>query len=267
MNNFSRPAPSNFHSLVDWLVLSGVSFEVGNQSYYEASTALKAELSADIPAPQAGETIRSANTISKAKTAVPASAGIIIPEFNSLEELNSFYKNFRDLGLCRMASCVIGQGNPAPQIMVIADAPEDQEDRSGVAFSGLSNQMIVKALGFSGIDQDNIYYTYLSKWRPPGKRLLTPQETEICTQLLYKEISLLRPKAILSLGESTVKAIWPDSLMNGNKIPFINSYKNHTLDYEMPFMASQKSEFLVKNALMKKSFWFSLLDFAATIRT
>ena len=265
MNNFYRSAPSNFHSFVDWFALSGVSFEVGEITAYEAGMALRAEKEARIAGPEAIDT-----PVQKPKTAAskPATANISLPEFTSIDELNAFSKAFRDLGLCKTASsCVVGIGSLTPQLMVITDTPEDQEDRSGLAFSGLSNQMIQKALGFAGLEHANIYYTYLSKWRPPGKRALTPQEAELCAALLKQEIRLLRPQAILSLGESTLRAISPDSLTGGRKIPFINTNENQILDYKMPFFASQKSEFLVKNTLMKKNFWFSLLEFAATIRT
>lgn len=263
MNNFSAPVSSNFHSLVDWFALSGVTYEVAERTAFETTQQLRneklAEILSETPAAQP------AKPLTKAPAPVKTMA---MPEFNNLEELNNFFKTFRDLGLCKTASSsVIGVGSLTPRLMVITDSPEDQEDRSGLAFSGSSNQMIRKALGHAGIDESDIYYTYLSKWRTPGKRALTPQEVDVCHALLQQEIKLLRPAAILTLGESTLKALWPDSLTNGNKIPFINSYTNQHLNSETPFFASQKSEFLVKNALTKKTFWFGLLEFAGTIRT
>lgn len=269
MNHFSPAAfsatPASFHSLVDWLVLSGISYEVGEDTAYEALSRQMARQQQESSLAQPAASVRPAAAASKAPA---ASLNLNLPEFASIEELNAFLLSYKELGLTKTASsCVLGQGNPAPKLLVITDMPEDQEDRSGQAFSSLSNQMIRKALGFAGFEAESLYFTYLSKWRPPGKRALSPPEVTICGRLLEQEIKLLRPKAILALGESTLRVIWPDSARHPIKPPFVNNISYHGLNYETPFFASQKSEFLVKNAVLKKSFWFSLLDLAATIRT
>ena len=270
MNNFSpatpSPTPSLRYSLVDWLVLGGVLFETGEETAFEAHNRV-------IAAQMARTTTVSEETLPVQTLAKPATKATdlpipALPEFQSLPELNEYCRTFKEMGICRTASgCVLGLGPLSPRVMVITDMPEDQEDRSGIAFSSPANQMIRKALGLAGFAETDHYVTCLSKWRPPGKRTLTPQETALCAALLKQEIRLVRPAAILTLGESTIRAMLPDSLTGGLKPPFINIVENHIVDYRLPFMASQKGEFLVKNMAMKKNFWFSLLDFAATTRT
>jgi uracil-DNA glycosylase len=252
----------HIHSLTDWMVLSGIAIEVGEKSFYQVQQEKTEALSLDdIPAP--------ASSAPRSKALSPSSVpSLSIPEFNSLEELNTFCKNWKEFGLVKTASkTVIGQGSLAPSLLVIGDMPEDHEDRTGTPFSSPANEQIKKALQFAGIATDSIYFTYLSKWRPPGKRNLTAYEQDQCGTILRQEMRLLHPKAILLLGESTLKAVFSDSDQPPIKSPTIKYNINHILNYELPVMASQKGEFLVKNPLMKKNFWFSLLEVAAIIRT
>ena len=191
-----------------------------------------------------------------------------IPTFNTIEALNNFCSTWKELGLTKTASkAVLGSGKTsAPALMVICDIPDDSEDRQGIAFSSPTARLVRQALMLAGMAEKNIYFTYLSKWRTPAKRPLTPLERDICNQILNQEIALVAPKLILTLGESTVKTLNPEFAQNLGKGLADTSYTNQLLKNKIPLKAFHKGEFLVKNPLIKKSFWFGLLDLADTIR-
>lgn len=268
-NNNSSISPTKalyVHSIMDWLVLSGISMEVAEVSTFQQSVNQTEEVLEALPNSTAMESTKP-NTAKQSVAQPVLQNHYTIPVFQSLDELNEFAKSFKEFGLSKTASsCVLGRGSLNPDLLVIGDMPEDQEDRSGIAFSASINEMLHKALHFAGIPADTVYFTYLTKWRPPGKRALNPSELDVCSNLLHQEIKLLRPKAILALTESSLKAVSPDSWASGAKMPFIKNDNNHVLGYELPLLASQKCEFLVKNSLMKKNFWLSLLNLALTIR-
>lgn len=250
------------YSLVHWLNLAGVSIEVGNQpAVYQMP-----------PIPDFDQPVAVSSVQPAGSAAAPRSAPqvkIEINKFNSLEELNNFCASWKNIGLAKTASrAVAGQGKQLqPRLMVIGDIPDDAEDRSGEAFSGTTSHMVKQALTFAGIPQAEIYYTYLSKWRTPAKRNLTPPERDICAQILLQEVGFVRPDLILALGDAVHRVILGDSAPSATKLPSINSFLNQSDNKKITVLASQKPEVLVKNPLMKKSFWFGLIDLARSNRT
>lgn len=265
MNNHIR-------SLTDWLVLSGVSIEIGNQpaSY---KIVMPDVLQASEPAAPALVRDASFQTAPAAKALgsalKPVQATLQIDKFNSLDELNNFCKDWKGMGLTKTASrAVLGHGKTLhPALMIICDIPDDSEDRLGDAFSSPANRMVRQALSYAGFAEDQLYFTYLSKWRTPAKRALTAGERDVCAQILAQEVGFVAPSLILTLGESTIRGLVPDFAQNIGRSFAKNEYINQYLNKKLPLYASQKGEFLIKNALMKKNFWLCLLELAASLRT
>ncbi|MDB5478316.1 MAG: Uracil-DNA glycosylase, family 4 [Alphaproteobacteria bacterium] len=251
------------HSLIDWLVTSGVSADTAEE--VAASHLLKP------PQPEAREPVQESSGSAAPVTNPVALARPDIAVFDDLAGLNAFCTSWKEMGLAKMAGRSVlgigmGTGGKMPALMVIGDTPDDIEDRNGTAFSSPANAVIRQAILQAGFPAEDVYFTYLSKWRPAGRRALTPYEVETCAQILAQEIGFIRPKAILALGESVTMALKGDSATGSMKIYAVNKYKNQYLKYDSAIMSSQKGEFLVKNPAMKKSFWFSLLELAATTR-
>jgi uracil-DNA glycosylase family 4 len=260
----NSPAPHQnaaLYSLVDWLVLSGISAETGEISAYEALQKRQAERNVAVEKPAETEKPSAAPKKSLQQKHE-------IPVFNSIEELNKFCTTWKDFNLAKTASrCVTGNGDISPLLYIVTDMPEDEEDRNGEAFTSPANQIIRKALSFTDIPADRIYFSYLSKWRTPGKRALTPYEMEACANLLQQEIRLLAPGFVLTLGESARETVLNgDSVNELGKISYGKIYKKQMFSKEMTILPCQKAEFLVKNNLMKKNFWFGLLELANLIR-
>jgi uracil-DNA glycosylase len=95
---------------------------------------------------------------------------------------------------------VFGEGNPDAQLMIVGEAPGEDEDLSGRPFVGRAGQLLDKILETVSIHRDDIYITNIVKYRPPGNRNHTPQETLISEPLLLEQIRLIRPQVIATLG-------------------------------------------------------------------
>lgn len=95
---------------------------------------------------------------------------------------------------------VFGEGNPDAQLMLIGEAPGEDEDLSGRPFVGRAGQLLDKILASVGLARETLYITNIVKYRPPGNRNPTPQEIAASEPLLLEQIKLVRPQIIATLG-------------------------------------------------------------------
>ncbi len=103
---------------------------------------------------------------------------------------------------------VLGHGNPNAHLMIIGEAPGQEEDRQGVPFVGRSGLLLSQALEKEGINRKSVFITNVVKCRPPNNRTPTPQEIQSYTDLLLRsEIKIVRPQAILLLGAVALQAV------------------------------------------------------------
>jgi len=128
----------------------------------------------------------------------------------------SFRRLLRDSGCTRCAlseertTIVVDRGNPDPGIVVIGEGPGEEEDRKGKAFVGRSGRLLDRLLVRAGIDSNrDLLITNVVKCRPPKNRAPRPGEAEACLPFLRKQISLVRPHAILLLGATAVRHLLP----------------------------------------------------------
>ncbi len=114
---------------------------------------------------------------------------------------------------------VFSGGVPNYKIMLIGEAPGEQEDLEGNPFVGRSGKLLDKILlcvGFSR--QTNIYICNTIKCRPPNNRNPLPEEKEACKKYLDSQINLLKPKIILLCGSVAVASILPNNKLGITKI-------------------------------------------------
>lgn len=119
----------------------------------------------------------------------------------TLEQLEQAAKAQKPGGLEALSdNLVFGEGNPDAQLMLVGEAPGEDEDLSGRPFVGRAGQLLDKILETVGLHRDDIYITNIVKYRPPGNRNPTPQETSASEPLLLEQIKLIRPQVIGTLG-------------------------------------------------------------------
>lgn len=102
---------------------------------------------------------------------------------------------------------VMGRGNHQTDIMLIAEAPGEQEDRQGIPFVGRSGEILDRLLKDCGLSREEIYITNIVKCHPPGNRDPEEEEKEACFPHLKYETFLLKPRIIVCLGRVAAQRI------------------------------------------------------------
>lgn len=95
---------------------------------------------------------------------------------------------------------VFGEGPEDADLMIIGEAPGEEEDRSGRPFVGRAGQLLDRILESVGMHRDEVYITNLVKRRPPGNRNPRPEETQASADILLQQIRIVKPKIIATLG-------------------------------------------------------------------
>ena len=112
---------------------------------------------------------------------------------------------------CRLAEgrtqVVFGAGNPHAELMFVGEAPGFHEDKQGVPFVGQAGKLLDGLLAGVGLDRDDVYIANVLKCRPPGNRDPQADEIESCEPHLFRQIELIEPKVIATLGNFATKLL------------------------------------------------------------
>ena len=131
-----------------------------------------------------------------------------LSEIKSLEELKSFIENYDKCELKNTSrSTVFCDGNSKSKIMLIGEAPGNQEDIEGKPFVGKSGKLLDKILDFINITRKNCYIINIIPWRPPGNRNPTTKEIRQCLPFVKKHIELVKPDILVLVGSISAKSI------------------------------------------------------------
>ena len=126
----------------------------------------------------------------------------------SLEELRALLENFDGCALKHTATrLVFADGNPQARIMFVGEAPGRDEDIEGLPFVGRSGKLLDLMIGAIGLDRTNAYIANVIPWRPPGNRTPTPQETQICLPFIQRQIELVNPDVLVTLGNPSTQTL------------------------------------------------------------
>lgn len=102
---------------------------------------------------------------------------------------------------------VFGTGNPESNLMLVGEAPGEDEDKQGKPFVGRAGQLLDKMLKAIDFHRSEIYITNIIKCRPPGNRNPNLEEIESCLPILLKQIRLIQPKIIVTLGRIAAQTL------------------------------------------------------------
>jgi uracil-DNA glycosylase len=121
---------------------------------------------------------------------------------NTLDELYKICLDSDELKTdLENTNMVFGTGNPNADLMIIGEAPGEQEDKEGEPFVGRAGQLLTKILGAIKFKRSDVYITNILKHRPPDNRDPLPEERERSLSCLYRQIEIISPKLILCLGK------------------------------------------------------------------
>jgi uracil-DNA glycosylase len=112
---------------------------------------------------------------------------------------------------CRLSEgrtqVVFGSGNPDADLMFVGEAPGFHEDQQGIPFVGQAGKLLEKLLASIGLARSDVYIANVLKCRPPGNRDPQPDEIEACESHLFRQISLIEPKIVATLGNFATKLL------------------------------------------------------------
>jgi uracil-DNA glycosylase len=117
----------------------------------------------------------------------------------TLEEIRTEVGSCSDL--CKHCTNVVfGEGNPKAGLMFVGEAPGADEDATGRPFVGAAGRLLDKIIEAIGMKREDVYITNVVKCRPPNNRKPTTEEIESCEPFLFREIDVIKPKMIVTLG-------------------------------------------------------------------
>ncbi|MBS4027267.1 MAG: uracil-DNA glycosylase [Ignavibacteriales bacterium] len=168
----------------------------------------------------------------------------------TLDELNSLICNCLKcpLGTTR-TKFVFGVGNPNADVMFVGEAPGADEDAQGEPFVGRAGQLLNKILESIQLKREDVYICNILKCRPPNNRDPQPSEVEQCIPYLWKQIDIVQPKVIMSLGRIAAQMLLKttDSL---------TKMREQTLQYRgIPLLVTFHPAALLRNPNWKRPAW------------
>ncbi len=104
---------------------------------------------------------------------------------------------------------VPGEGDPHAEIMLVGEAPSLYDDRRGTPFSGPSGAFLDELLALVGLSRSSVYLTNVVKHRVPETRELLPAEIAACADYLTRQIAVVNPKVIVTLGRAATAHFFP----------------------------------------------------------
>lgn len=210
-------APDQLLAALDWYRAVGVDFAVGEEPVDRfAASAVPSRARV---APQAS--IVSAPTTPAA--APPPAAALSLPAdpaettalaagARTLDELRALMDAYEGCTLKKRATqLVFADGNPDAEIMLVGEGPGEQEDLQGKPFVGRAGQLLDRMLAAIGLDRTKVYIANMVPWRPPGNRDPSPEEMALCTPFLLRQVELVAPRVLVTLGNVPTKSLFQTS--------------------------------------------------------
>lgn len=119
-----------------------------------------------------------------------------------LAELNQkWVRGCRQCGLhAGRKQTVFGVGNPRPELVFVGEGPGADEDAQGEPFVGRAGQLLTRMIAAMTLTREQVFICNVVKCRPPGNRTPVEDEMAACAPFLYRQLAILRPKIIVTLG-------------------------------------------------------------------
>jgi uracil-DNA glycosylase len=131
------------------------------------------------------------------------------------EQLKAVWEQARTCTRCpQLASTrttvVFGSGNADADLMFVGEAPGANEDKQGLPFVGQAGKLLDKLLGEIGMERGDVWVCNVLKCRPPGNRDPQPVEIENCQDYLLRQVELIEPRVVCTLGNFSTKLLRGD---------------------------------------------------------
>jgi len=154
---------------------------------------------------------------------------------------------------CRLAGTrtqvVYGVGNPNADLMFVGEAPGRDEDLKGEPFVGRAGQLLTDIIKAMKLTRDDVYIANVIKCRPPENRNPEPDELEACRPFIRRQIELIKPRVIVTLGKFALQSLLEKSYS-------ITAVRGQWLEYDgIKVMPTFHPAYLLRTPAAKKEVW------------
>jgi uracil-DNA glycosylase len=144
---------------------------------------------------------------------------------------------------------VYGVGNPNADLMFIGEAPGRDEDLKGEPFVGRAGQLLTDIIKAMKLTRDDVYIANVIKCRPPENRNPEPDELEACRPFIRRQIELIKPRVIVTLGKFALQSLLEKSYS-------ITAVRGQWLEYDgIKVMPTFHPAYLLRTPAAKKEVW------------
>lgn len=184
---------------------------------------------------------------------------------STLAELAAAQESFDGIELKKGArNFCFADGNPAARVMVIGEAPGEEEDQQGRPFVGRAGQMLDRMFAAIGLSREAVdaekalYITNVLTWRPPGNRRPEPAEIAVMLPFLRRHVELAQPQVLVLMGNTPCMAALDRS-------GILKLRGTWTQAFGLPALPMTHPSYLLRTPLAKREAWADLLTLAARL--
>jgi uracil-DNA glycosylase len=168
-------------------------------------------------------------------------------------DLDALRLETHDCRACRLAgtrtNVVFGTGSPTADVMFIGEAPGHDEDLKGEPFVGRAGQLLTDIIKAMQLTRDDVYIANVIKCRPPENRNPEPDELDQCRPFLRRQVALIQPRVIVTLGKFGLQSLTEKSYA-------ISAVRGQWLDYQgIKVMPTYHPAYLLRTPSAKKDVW------------
>ncbi|WP_456393142.1 uracil-DNA glycosylase [Nitratifractor sp.] len=182
------------------------------------------------------------------------------------DDLESLRQMVEKCHLCDLSKSrhkvVFGEGNPRADLMFVGEGPGATEDSTGRPFVGRAGELLSKMIeNVLFLKREEVYIANIVKCRPPGNRVPTPTEAFTCRPYLLKQIELIAPKIIMTLGATAYR------YLSNDETP-ISRVRGHIVRTEKYLIVPTfHPSYLLRNPSAKKQAWEDLIKVKELLET
>ncbi|MTH34745.1 uracil-DNA glycosylase [Paracoccus limosus] len=214
-----------------------------------------------------------APAITAAPVAAPADAAVdqvalaetLAARAGTLAELAQVQEGFDGLDLKKGArNFCFADGRPGARVMIIGEAPGEEEDQQGRPFVGRAGQLLDRMFGAIGLARDAVdaekalYISNVLTWRPPGNRRPEPAEIAMMLPFLRRHVELAQPEILVLMGNTPCIAAL-------NRQGILRLRGQWTEAFGLPTLPMTHPAYLLRTPLAKREAWADLLSIAARL--
>jgi uracil-DNA glycosylase family 4 len=182
----------------------------------------------------------------------------------SWQQLQERIAGCSQCGLCQSRkNTVFGVGNPRANVMVVGEAPGADEDAAGEPFVGLAGQLLDNMLKAIGLDRKQVFIANILKCRPPSNRNPEPAEIRACKPYLDRQIALIQPKLILSVGGVSAQNL----LQSEETVGRLRQQPRHLPESNIPVHVTYHPAYLLRKPSEKAKSWQDLKRFMRAMQS